>query len=67
MRPLVRAVLRGSLRQVRYVDVIAPRRARGLVAQVYRRTERDFGVLAPPVALHSCGCRIAGGDLADAA
>ncbi|MGY0071921.1 carboxymuconolactone decarboxylase family protein (plasmid) [Streptomyces sp. QTS137] len=53
MRPLVRAVLRGSLRQVRYVDVIAPRRARGLVAQVYRRTERDFGVLAPPVALHS--------------
>ncbi|MEU9849780.1 alkylhydroperoxidase [Streptomyces sp. NPDC047985] len=53
MRPVVRAVLRGSLRQVRYVDVIAPRRARGLVAQVYRETERDFGVLAPPVALHS--------------
>ncbi|MFE3678275.1 carboxymuconolactone decarboxylase family protein [Streptomyces griseus] len=53
MRPLVRAVLRGSLRQVRYVDVIAPHRARGLVAQVYRATERDFGVLAPPVALHS--------------
>ncbi|MEU5716476.1 alkylhydroperoxidase [Streptomyces sp. NPDC020403] len=53
MRPLVRAVLRGSLRQVRYVDVIPPRRARGLVAQVYHHTERDFGVLAPPVALHS--------------
>ncbi|MFD3657525.1 alkylhydroperoxidase [Streptomyces sp. NPDC058620] len=53
MRPLVRAVLRGSLRQVRYVHVIAPRRARGLVAQVYRETEGEFGVLAPPLALHS--------------
>lgn len=53
MRPLVRAVLRGSLRQVRYVDVVAPHRARGLVARVYRAVERDFGVLAPPVALHS--------------
>ncbi|MFC9324629.1 hypothetical protein [Kitasatospora sp. NPDC057015] len=28
-------------------------RARGDVAQVYRELERDFGVLAPPIALHS--------------
>ncbi|MFJ3600784.1 carboxymuconolactone decarboxylase family protein [Streptomyces sp. NPDC090126] len=53
MRPLVRAVLRGSLRQVRYVDVVSPRRARSLVARVYRETEEQFGVLAPPLALHS--------------
>ncbi|WP_103535990.1 carboxymuconolactone decarboxylase family protein [Streptomyces sp. SM11] len=53
MRPLVRAVLRGSLRQVRYVDVVAPRRARGLVARVYRESQDEFGVLAPPLALHS--------------
>nr|ANY94456.1 hypothetical protein [Streptomyces sp. CB02366] len=49
----MRAVLRGSLRQVRYVDVVAPRQARGLVARVYRETEEQFGVLAPPLALHS--------------
>ncbi|HET6704167.1 carboxymuconolactone decarboxylase family protein, partial [Amycolatopsis sp.] len=30
-----------------------PRRARGLVRDVYRQVERDFGMLAPPIALHS--------------
>ncbi|MEU7473925.1 alkylhydroperoxidase [Streptomyces sp. NPDC044984] len=30
-----------------------PRRADGLVAAVYAQCERDFGVLAPPLALHS--------------
>ncbi|MBT2430507.1 carboxymuconolactone decarboxylase family protein [Streptomyces sp. ISL-112] len=53
MRPLVRAVLRNSLRQIRHVKATTPHHAQGLVEQVYRRTERDFGVLAPPVALHS--------------
>ncbi len=33
--------------------MIPPRHAQGLVAQVYHHTEQDFGILAPPVALHS--------------
>ncbi|MEE1736258.1 alkylhydroperoxidase [Streptomyces sp. BE147] len=53
MRPVVRTVLRGALKQVRYVEAVPPGRARGLVAAVYTQAERDFGVLAPPLALHS--------------
>jgi AhpD family alkylhydroperoxidase len=33
--------------------VVPRRRARGLAAAVYGQVERDFGMLAPPVALHS--------------
>ncbi|MBE8522944.1 carboxymuconolactone decarboxylase family protein [Amycolatopsis sp. H6(2020)] len=50
---LVRVALRRTLRDVRYVEVVRPRRARGLVRDVYRQVERDFGMLAPPIALHS--------------
>ncbi|MGW3959601.1 carboxymuconolactone decarboxylase family protein [Amycolatopsis sp. NPDC005003] len=50
---LVRVALRRTLRDVKYVDVVRPRRARGLVRDVYRQVERDFGMLAPPIALHS--------------
>ncbi|MCR6483527.1 carboxymuconolactone decarboxylase family protein [Amycolatopsis sp. OK19-0408] len=50
---LVRVALRRTLRDVRYVEAVRPRRARGLVRDVYRQLERDFGMLAPPVALHS--------------
>jgi AhpD family alkylhydroperoxidase len=50
---LVRVALRRTLRDVRYVDAVRPRRARGLVKDVYRQVERDFGMLAPPIALHS--------------
>ena len=50
---LVRIALRRTLRDVKYVDVVRPRRARGLVKAVYRQVERDFGMLAPPMALHS--------------
>ncbi|MEV6304179.1 carboxymuconolactone decarboxylase family protein [Actinoplanes sp. NPDC051861] len=39
--------------QVRYVTPVAPDRAEPLVAAVYRRVEQDFGMLAPPIALHS--------------
>lgn len=46
--PVVRPPVRA-----RHVTPVAPRRARGLVAEVYRQVEGDFGVLAPPVALHS--------------
>ncbi|KDO11196.1 carboxymuconolactone decarboxylase family protein [Amycolatopsis mediterranei] len=50
---VVRVALRRTLRDVKYVDVVPPRQARGLVREVYRQVERDFGMLAPPVALHS--------------
>ncbi len=50
---LVRFAVRKSLRDTRHVEVVPRRRARGLVAAVYRQVERDFGMLAPPVALHS--------------
>jgi len=49
----VRLAVRRSLRDTRYVQVVLPRRADGLVAEVYRQVERDFNMLAPPVALHS--------------
>ncbi|GAA3071315.1 carboxymuconolactone decarboxylase family protein [Streptosporangium carneum] len=50
---LVRRALRRSLDQVRHVSPVRPAAARGLVADVYARSEREFGMLAPPVALHS--------------
>lgn len=50
---LVRLAVRRSLRDTRHVRVVPPRKARGVVADVYRQVERDFGMLAPPVALHS--------------
>lgn len=49
----VRLALRRSLREVRYVHAVPVRRATGLVKAVYRQLERDFGLLAPPIALHS--------------
>ncbi|WP_311137774.1 carboxymuconolactone decarboxylase family protein [Streptomyces sp. I6] len=52
-RTIVRAVLRGSLRDIHHVKAVAPGRARGLTAAVYTRAEREFGVIAPPLALHS--------------
>ncbi|MFF1875439.1 carboxymuconolactone decarboxylase family protein [Kitasatospora herbaricolor] len=53
-RKFVQSRLRGlSLMQVRHVKPVGFDRARGGVAQVYRELERDFGVLAPPIALHS--------------
>lgn len=50
----IRNALRSSsLAQVRHVSPIRPTDASGLVADVYGDMEREFGVLAPPVALHS--------------
>ncbi|MEV0846464.1 carboxymuconolactone decarboxylase family protein [Streptomyces sp. NPDC049954] len=46
MRPL-------ALAQIRHVTPVRPGEADGLTAQVYRSVEREFGVLVPPVALHS--------------
>lgn len=63
VRALLRTALRRTLDQVNHV---APVRAAGsngggsrgtmpddTVARVYRQAERDFGMLAPPLALHS--------------
>ncbi|AWI32824.1 carboxymuconolactone decarboxylase family protein [Streptomyces tirandamycinicus] len=53
MRPLVRILLRGSLRQIRHIAAVPHAEARGLVAEVYAMARREFGVVAPPLALHS--------------
>jgi len=42
-----------GLTQVRYVKPVPPKAAGTLASQVYAQVERDFGVLAPPIALHS--------------
>src|SRR5690606_18563630 len=52
-RTLSRMTAPGALAQVRHVAPVRPRAARGLVAEVYAGLERDFGMLAPPVILHS--------------
>lgn len=50
---LVRFAVRRSLNDTRHIRVVKRRHARGLVADVYRQVEREFGMLAPPTALHS--------------
>lgn len=50
---LIRTALRTTLSQIRYVTPVHPRQARGRVAEVYRQVEADFGMLAPPIGLHS--------------
>ncbi|MFE6616045.1 carboxymuconolactone decarboxylase family protein [Amycolatopsis sp. NPDC057786] len=51
--PLVKLALRRAVNEVRYVRPVPFGRATGLVRDVYGQLERDFGMLAPPVALHS--------------
>jgi AhpD family alkylhydroperoxidase len=43
-----------GLTQIRHVAPVRRGQATGLVARVYRQVEADFGVLAPPIALHAC-------------
>ncbi|MGN9837136.1 carboxymuconolactone decarboxylase family protein [Nonomuraea sp. H19] len=50
---LSRMTAPGTLAQVRHVSPVRPGAARGLVAEVYAQVERDFGMLAPPVVMHS--------------
>jgi Carboxymuconolactone decarboxylase family len=45
--------LRRTLGQTRYVSPVMPGTADGLVATVYAQAEKDFGMVAPPLALHS--------------
>lgn len=50
-RTILRAAVRRSLGQARHVRTVPRRAARGGLAALYRQLERDFGVLAPPVAV----------------
>jgi alkylhydroperoxidase family enzyme len=45
--------LKRSLAQIRYVSPVMPGTAGGVVASVYAQAETDFGMVAPPLALHS--------------
>ncbi|ONI89749.1 hypothetical protein ALI22I_14770 [Saccharothrix sp. ALI-22-I] len=49
----VRLALRRAQHKVRYVRPVRFGEATGQVAEVYRQLEADFGMLAPPVSLHS--------------
>jgi AhpD family alkylhydroperoxidase len=50
---LMQKALRRSQAQIRYVRPVRPSAARGVVSATYAQVERDFGMLAPPVSLHS--------------
>lgn len=52
-RRLARVTSRTMLTHVRHVTPVAPDAADGPVARVYGQMADDFGVLAPPVLLHS--------------
>lgn len=45
--------LRRSIAQIRYVSPVLPGTATGVVASVYDQAEKDFGMVAAPVAMHS--------------
>jgi AhpD family alkylhydroperoxidase len=51
--PLLASGVRRSLAQIRYVSPVLPDAASGLVAGVYAQAERDFGLVAAPLVLHS--------------
>jgi alkylhydroperoxidase family enzyme len=50
---LIQRALWKKLAQVRYVSVVQPVQARGVVAAVYAHIERDYGTIAAPIAVHS--------------
>jgi AhpD family alkylhydroperoxidase len=50
---LLASGVRRSLGQIRYVSPVLPGAASDLVASVYAQAERDFGLVAPPLVLHS--------------
>lgn len=52
-RTILRSAVRRSLAEVRHVRPVGHGEARGTLAVLYRQVEEDFGLLAPPVALHS--------------
>jgi AhpD family alkylhydroperoxidase len=52
-RVLARLTRRVTLGQIRHIAPVPPARGGDLVDRVYRQVESDFGMLAPPVALHA--------------
>lgn len=51
---LVQTALRGlALAQIRHVEPVPLRTAPPPIAKIYRHLELQFGILAPPIALHS--------------
>lgn len=50
---LLRAGLRRAIGQIRYLRPVPPGNGDPLTTAVYRQLESDFGMLAPPVALHA--------------
>lgn len=50
---LTRLTLPGTMTQVRHVTPVHPRSADAAVREVYAQISRDFGMLAPPLLLHS--------------
>jgi AhpD family alkylhydroperoxidase len=48
-----KATRRIGMTHIRYVTPVPMGAATGLVARVYHEVERDFGMLAPPLALHA--------------
>jgi AhpD family alkylhydroperoxidase len=50
---MIRGTRRAAAAQVRHVAPVRLPAARGQVATVYAQIERDFGMLAPPLSLHS--------------
>ncbi|MFC7615889.1 carboxymuconolactone decarboxylase family protein [Actinokineospora soli] len=53
MGTLIRLALRRTLGQIRHVSRVRPGRGGDLVVGVHRQVEADFGLLAPPIALHT--------------
>ncbi|MBF6049166.1 carboxymuconolactone decarboxylase family protein [Streptomyces sp. NRRL B-1677] len=53
MRRLLRPAVRGSLVRLRHIRAVPPSAAPPEVAAVYQEVEDEFGLLAPPVALHA--------------
>jgi AhpD family alkylhydroperoxidase len=50
---VARVALRRAIGQIRYLRPVPPGRADPPTAEVYRQLESDFGMLAPPIALHA--------------
>ena len=50
---IARVSRKNSQTHIRHVTPVHVKRATGLVGDVYNQVERDFGLLAPPVSLHS--------------
>ncbi|WP_433042347.1 carboxymuconolactone decarboxylase family protein [Dactylosporangium sp. CS-033363] len=57
IRPVARRV---PLQQIRHVRAVAATGAPAPVAAVYAQVERDFGMLAPPIALHAADPAVLG-------